>query len=83
MSNGFRLGSIIRRWRLSNDLSPAVVAKQIGIAPSTLVHMEQGKMPPHSQTLIAVMNWLLASEEKPNGDQSANEAVSGQGAEGE
>jgi len=60
-----RLGKIIRRWRLSNEFPVKDVAAQIGIAPSTLVHMEQGKLPPHSETLIAVWNWLLTPEPGP------------------
>jgi transcriptional regulator with XRE-family HTH domain len=75
-----RLGSIIRRWRLAADLPVRDVAAQIGIAPSTLVHMEMGKIPPHSETLIKVVSWLL-SEETTNGTGKDQRAVDSVGQE--
>jgi transcriptional regulator with XRE-family HTH domain len=65
-----KLGEIIRRWRLSKDLSVAEVAKEIGVSSSTLVHIEMGSMPPASKTLIAVLSWLT-SEDKTNGTGKA------------
>lgn len=58
-----RIGPILRKWRLAHDFTVRDVAGRMGIAPSTLVHIEQGKMPPHSQTLITVVSWLIAPEE--------------------
>jgi hypothetical protein len=55
------------------------VAEQIGIAPSTLVHMEQGKLPPHSKTLIAVWNWLVSEE--ANGTGKNQQSMVGVGPE--
>ena len=57
-----KVGAIIRKWRLANDDSVRKVAAEIGIAPSTLVHIEQGRMPPHSETLITLWNWLITQE---------------------
>lgn len=56
------LGNLIRRWRLSQDFSVKDVSKRIGIAPSTLVHIEMGKVPPHSETLIKLWNWALSEQ---------------------
>lgn len=58
-----RLGAIIRKWRMVNDYAVRDIAEQIGIAPSTLVHIEQGTTPPHSETLIALMSWLIGDED--------------------
>jgi transcriptional regulator with XRE-family HTH domain len=57
-----RLGTILRKWRTVNDYTVREVADKIGIAPSTLVHIEQGKTPPHSETLIALISWLIGDE---------------------
>ena len=66
----------MRRWRLSNDFAVRDIADSIGIAASTLVHIEQGKTPPHSDTLIKLMTWLLSEEtDASNGNKRTDEAV--------
>lgn len=57
-----RIGKVIKKWRLVSDISVRDAAQQIGIAPSTLVHIESGKMPPHSTTLISLWNWAIGQE---------------------
>jgi len=76
-----RLGPILRKWRLANDFTVRDVAARIGIAPSTLVHIEMGKMPPSSQTIIALWNFVIAQEESNAGDgkKSGNEVDAGEG----
>ena len=73
-----RLGKIIRRWRLSNEFSVRQISQEIGIAPSTLIHMEMGKVPPHSATLIAVMQWLLGENNNGTGEDQGRPASAGQ-----
>jgi transcriptional regulator with XRE-family HTH domain len=64
-----RVGAILRKWRLAHDFKVREVAAMIGIAPSTLIHIEQGKMPPHSYTLITLIGWLI-SEGKDAADNN-------------
>lgn len=56
-----RLGQILRKWRILADLTMAQVAEQIGIGTSTLVHIEQGKVP-DGKTLLKLMAWLFGEE---------------------
>lgn len=54
-----RLGTVLRKWRLMNELSLRDAAKEIGIPFVTLMRLEHG-YDPLGRTLRVVLNWLLA-----------------------
>jgi transcriptional regulator with XRE-family HTH domain len=72
-----RLGKIVRRWRNAAEIPLRDVALEIGIAPSTLVHMEMGKIPPHSETLIKIIVWLLSDEPEVTNEVGADQRTTG------
>jgi len=59
------LGRVLRRWRLMEELDLRTVAQQIGTNASTLLRIEQGKLP-NTRTLRAILLWLLAENNKPH-----------------
>jgi len=68
-----RLGEIIRKWRLLSDITVSAAAQRIGIAASTLVHIEQGKVP-DGKTLLKLMAWLFGTE-ADSGKQSTGTSI--------
>lgn len=67
-----RLGSILKKWRLISDLDLREAAEKIGIAPSTYLRIEQGKVPPHGETLIKLLHWLLEAEPEAANEKPTN-----------
>lgn len=57
-----RLGAVLKKWRMLSGLEIREAADQIGIASSTLRRVEEGAIPPHGETLIKLLNWLLEPE---------------------
>jgi len=55
-----KLGEVIRRYRVTNELTLRDVGKEIGIGAATLMRLEQGRAP-DGVTLAKVLAWLLAS----------------------
>ena len=53
-----RLGQILRKWRISQELTLREVAKEIGISHSTLARIEHGEAC-DSDTIAAVLVWLF------------------------
>lgn len=56
-----KLGAVIRRYRVTNELSLREVGKEIGIGAATLMRLEQGR-DPDGQTLARVLTWLFSAE---------------------
>jgi transcriptional regulator with XRE-family HTH domain len=54
-----RLGLIIKKWRLLNEIGPRELAGEIGIAPATLYRIEAGRAL-DALTLIKILNWLCS-----------------------
>lgn len=53
-----KLGDVLRKWRLMNELDLRSVGAEIGISAATLLRIEQGRAP-DSITFMLVLNWLM------------------------
>lgn len=53
-----RLGLVIRKYRVMEELGVRDLAKKIGISAATLSRIERGK-DCDSRTLSKILNWLL------------------------
>ncbi len=53
-----RLGAIIRRYRIFEDITQKTLAKQIGVSPGAISSMEAGHAP-SSETLLKVMKFVF------------------------
>lgn len=58
-----KLGKIIRKYRVTSELTLRDVGKEIGIGAATLMRLEQGREP-DGVTLAKVLGWLMSSEQK-------------------
>lgn len=56
-----KLGKIIRKYRVTSELTLREVGKEIGIGAATLMRLEQGR-DPDGQTLAKVLGWLMSKE---------------------
>lgn len=56
-----RLGQIIKKWRIVNELDLRSVAREIGIGAATLMRLEQGHVP-DGNTLAKVLGWLMTTK---------------------
>jgi transcriptional regulator with XRE-family HTH domain len=56
-----KLGKVIRKYRVTSELSLRDVGKEIGIGAATLMRLEQGR-DPDGATLAKVLTWLLKAE---------------------
>lgn len=54
-----KLGYVLNRYRVINELSLRDLGAEIGIGAATLMRLEQGRVPDGS-TLAKVLAWLLA-----------------------
>jgi transcriptional regulator with XRE-family HTH domain len=63
-----KLGKVIRKYRVTSELSLRDVGKEMGIGAATLMRLEQGR-DPDGATLTKVLIWLLRAE--PNGKPKA------------
>lgn len=54
-----KLGEVLRKYRIMNELTLREVGKEIGIGAATLMRLEQGRIP-DGATLAKILNWLLA-----------------------
>jgi transcriptional regulator with XRE-family HTH domain len=54
-----KLGQVIRRYRVTSELSLREIGKEIGIGAATLMRLEQGR-DPDGQTLAKVLAWLFS-----------------------
>lgn len=66
-----KLGTVIRRYRVTNELSLREVGKEIGIGAATLMRLEQGR-DPDGRTVAKVLAWLFIDDGK-NGNQVKGE----------
>jgi len=57
-----RLGNVLRKWRHMSELDIRAAAKEIGIDPTTLHRIEQGRMP-SAESLRTIIIWLIGNEE--------------------
>jgi transcriptional regulator with XRE-family HTH domain len=53
-----KLGQVIRRYRVTSELSLREVGREIGIGAATLMRLEQGR-DPDGATLTKVLMWLF------------------------
>jgi transcriptional regulator with XRE-family HTH domain len=67
-----KLGQVIRRYRVTSELTLRDVGREIGIGAATLMRLEQGR-DPDGATLTKVLIWLF----KPttNGTQGKGRVV--------
>ena len=56
-----KLGKIIRKYRVTSELTLRDVGKEIGIGAATLMRLEQGREP-DGVTLAKVLGWLMSPE---------------------
>ena len=56
-----RLGEVLRKWRHMSELDIRAAAKEIGIDPTTLHRIEQGRMP-SAESLRTIIIWLIGDE---------------------
>jgi transcriptional regulator with XRE-family HTH domain len=56
-----KLGYVLRRYRVTSELTLRDVGKEIGIGAATLMRLEQGR-DPDGATLTKVLMWLLRAE---------------------
>jgi len=56
-----KLGKVIRKYRVTSELSLRDIGKEIGIGAATLMRLEQGR-DPDGATLTKVLMWLLRAE---------------------
>ena len=57
-----KLGKVIRKYRVTSELSLRDVGKEIGIGAATLMRLEQGR-DPDGKTMSKVLAWLFTTEE--------------------
>lgn len=69
-----RLGKVIRRWRLAEDLTLKEAAELMDIAPSILHRMEHGKSV-HDNSLASVLSWLMSKENPMANSSSPKDGV--------
>lgn len=62
-----RIGMLLKKWRLVNELSIRQVAEEVGIGAATLYKIETGK-PIDATTQLKLFNWLFAEEVKGEKD---------------
>lgn len=60
-----RLGSVLRKYRLMQELTVRELAVEIGISFPTLSRVENG-LGIDANTLMKIFNWLTFPEEKTN-----------------
>jgi len=58
-----KLGEVLKKWRGWSELTVRDVAKDMGIAASTLCRIENGEMM-DGRTLAAIMQWLFREGER-------------------
>lgn len=56
-----KLGRIIRKYRVTSELTLREVGKEIGISAATLMRVEEGRDPDGS-TLAKILAWLFIPE---------------------
>lgn len=56
-----KLGAVIRKYRVTSELTLREVGKEIGIGPATLMRIEQGR-DLDGATLAKVLSWLMSNE---------------------
>jgi len=61
-----RIGKVIRKWRVSTEVTIRDLAKEMGLDAATLLRVEQDKEP-SSATLKAILFWLLLDSGKVHG----------------
>jgi len=52
-----RLGKILKKWRLINELDLRTLGKEIGISASTLMRLEMGHEPSYS-SFKKILDWM-------------------------
>ncbi len=55
-----RIGIILRKWRLINEITTRTLALELGISASTLNRIENG-MVIDGPTLMKIFNWLCVT----------------------
>lgn len=55
-----RIGEILRKWRISMELTQKEVALQMKITPSTLCRLEKDGSLPGARALAKILNFILS-----------------------
>jgi transcriptional regulator with XRE-family HTH domain len=56
-----RLASLLKAWRHRHEMSVREAAERLGVPPSTLSRLEQGRAM-SSETLAHLVRWMLEPE---------------------
>lgn len=70
-----RVGKVLKSWRILNQLDTKEAAGLVGIGATTYRRLEEGSTPPHGETVVKIIRWLLEDDRVPDGIavQSAGE----------
>jgi transcriptional regulator with XRE-family HTH domain len=63
LEGDMRIGIIIKKWRLVNEITIRDLAAEIGISAATLYRVETGRAP-DGLTLIKIFDWLCHDTKK-------------------
>lgn len=63
-----KLGKVIRKYRVTSELSLREVGQEIGIGAATLMRLEQGREP-DGKTIAKILAWLFS---ETNGSKERN-----------
>lgn len=55
-----RLGRVLKKYRLMEEMDLRTLSKAIGLSPATLMRMEHGHEP-SGRTLASIFNWLTGA----------------------
>lgn len=64
-----KLGTVIRKYRVTSELTLREVGQEIGIGAATLMRLEQGR-DMDSRTMAKILAWLFAGDAVKNGSKS-------------
>jgi transcriptional regulator with XRE-family HTH domain len=56
-----RIGTVLRKWRITEERTLRETAKELGIGTTALLRVEQNKNP-DGTTLSAILRWLLGKD---------------------
>lgn len=70
-----RVGKVLKNWRILSQMDTKEAAEMIGIGATTYRRLEEGSTPPHGETVVKIIRWLLEDDRVTDGIaiQSAGE----------
>jgi len=58
-----KVGKLLVLYRTMNDLNQRDLAKEIGVLPSTMCRLENGKAA-DQYTMVKIINWMFSGSDK-------------------